>query len=165
MKHIARFKSIPIVKDRRNKTNILTFDLESARNHVLIINMGHLLANRSWISSVSIALMVAIPLAVLAYGGLAIGSGIDMAKAVPWVVVSGVAVFLALLATIGIPASVRRLKWELVIKERGAGNWKLIEEADWEKFTRMIRLAEERKKREREELEKEMAKGPSWPKR
>ena len=88
-----------------------------------------------------------------------------MTKALPWFVVSCVAAFLVLLATIGIPASVRRLKWDLVIKERGAGNWKIIEEADWENITRMIRLTEERKKREKEELEKEMAKGPSWPAR
>lgn len=165
MKHIARFRSVPIVADRRRKTDILTFDLESARNHVLIINMGDLLANRSWISSFSIALMVVIPLAALAYGGLAIGTGADTAKAVPWIVLSSIGVFLVLLAAIGIPASVRRLKWELVIKERGAGNWKLIEEADWEKFARMVRLAKERKKREKEEMEKEMAKGPSWPER
>ncbi len=57
----------------------------------------------------------------------------------------------------------RRLKWDLVIKERGAGNWKIIEDTDWENFTRMIRLAEERRQREREELEKEMAKGLHGP--
>jgi len=66
---------------------------------------------------------------------------------------------------VGTPASLRRLKWNLVIEERGAGNWKIIEDTGWENFTRMIRLAEERRQREREELEKEMAKGPSWPAR
>jgi len=165
MKRTVRFKSVPIVPDRRRTTDILTFDPANARDHVLVPSPGDVLLNRSWISSVSIALMAMAPLAALVYGGLAVGSGIDMAKALPWFVVSCVATFLVLLATIGIPASLRRLKWDLVVKARGAGNWKIIDATAWENFTRMIRLAEERKKREKEELEKEMAKGPSWPAR
>ena len=165
MKQTVRFKRVPIVPDRRRTTDILTFDPANARDHVLIMHPGDVLLNRSWISSVSIAFMVIALLAALAYGGLTMGSGVNMERAFPWFVVSCVTAFLVLLTTIGIPASMRRLKWDLVIKERGAGNWKIIEDADWENFTRMIRLAEERRQREREELEKEMAKGPSWPAR
>lgn len=129
------------------------------------MSAGNFIINRSWISSFVISLMAIIPLAALMYGIITMGLSIDMNGALPWFILSCVAAFILLLALVGTPASVRRLKWDLVIKERGAGNWKIIEDTDWENFTRMNRLAEERKQREREELEKEMAKGPSWPAR
>ncbi len=165
MKRTVRFKSVLIVPDRRRKPDTLTFDVENARDHVLSISPANFILNRSWMSSLLISLMAIIPLAALMYGIITMGLSIDIHKALPWFILSCVAAFLMLLALVGIPASLRRLKWDLVVKERGAGNWKIIDDTDWENFTRMIRLAEERQKREKEELEKEMAKGPSWPAR
>ncbi|HSV96614.1 MAG TPA: hypothetical protein VLM75_06735 [Spirochaetota bacterium] len=165
MKHTARFKSVLIVPDRRRKPDTITFDVENARDHVLSISPGNFFINRSWISSFLISLMAIIPLAALVYGVITMGLSLDVNRALPWFILSCVVAFITLLALVGTPASVRRLKWDLVVKERGAGNWKIIEDTDWENFTRMIRLAEERKKRVKEELEKEMAKGPSWPAR
>jgi hypothetical protein len=165
MKRTARFKSVLIVPGPRRKPDTLTFDVENARDHVLSISPANFILNRSWMSSFLISLMAIIPLAALIYGIITMGLSIDVSRALPWFILSCVTAFLMLLALVGTPASLRRLKWNLVIEERGAGNWKIIEDTDWENFTRMIRLAEERRQREREELEKEMEKGPSWPAR
>ncbi|RPI97767.1 MAG: hypothetical protein EHM32_00845 [Spirochaetales bacterium] len=162
MKQTMRFKSVLIMADR---TGALSFDIANAHDHVLNGGPGDFLMNRSWIASFFISLMAIIPLSALIYGIITIGLNVDINQILGWFIISCVLAFLMLLAMVGTPASVRRIKWELVIKERGAGNWKIIDDSAWENFTRMIRLVEERKKREKEELEKQKVKQPSWPAR
>ncbi len=165
MKAVIRYKSVRILPaDRLGKTGLVMFDMDTIKDHLLEAGPRLLFLNRSWISTVLISIMILVPLFALIYGIAAIGFNVNMRSATPVVIFAFIVALVLLASAMGYPASIRRLKWDLVVKERGGGNWKLVDDSEWERFTRMIQIAEEQKRKEKEKLEKEMAKKhPSWP--
>lgn len=150
MKKTYAFRSLPIVPDPSGKTREITYDIGSARAHSLELGLRDIMLCHSWIQNITISLMAVILAFVLIYGALVIGFKTDMGTgtvAMKVFIVSMAASFIVLSLAMGIPYAVRRLKIDLVFRERGEGNWKIVDEKDWEHFCRIIRLAEERRKK------------------
>ena len=167
MKRIYRFKSIPMATERpvddgsaayggapepeRQKGKI-TYDLAGAREHVLEAGPAHFLFSRSWIQSFIIALLAVALLFAVAYGFMVIGLKVDFgtpggALAGKAVLLALLAAFIAILLAVGMPAAVRRIKLDRVVRERGAGSWKIVDSAEWDRFETMLRLAREREEK------------------
>ena len=131
---------------KKTRTNVLAYDLASARRHVMEIGPGTVFSCRSWVSSALLSLLVATPLFVLAAGILVIGLKTDLdptaSTAGRVFIASMVLSYGALLLAIGVPAAIRRLKRDFVEKERGPGNWKIVADDRWERFERMLKLKE-----------------------
>ncbi|MBN2080241.1 MAG: hypothetical protein JW838_14825 [Spirochaetes bacterium] len=129
---------------KKSRRSFLSYDPESARRHVMEIGPGMVFSCRSWVSSALLSLLVAAPISVLAAGILVIGLKMDLnpiASVAGRVFIASMALSYALiLLAIGVPAAVRRLKYDLVEKERGPGNWKIVADDRWERFERMLRL-------------------------
>ncbi len=164
MKRVYRFKSILMVPEvpvddgsaayggaaePEKKTGKITYDPASARDHVLEAGPAHFLFCRSWIQSFLIALLAVIIVFAIVYGFMVIGLKIDFntpggALAGRIYILSLLVSFITVLLAVGLPTAVRRLKWDLVIRERGAGAWKIVDAAKWDHFERLLRLARER---------------------
>jgi hypothetical protein len=102
--------------------------------------------------------MIVLPIFGLIYGIIAIGLKMDPHSYQPVFFTALAVSFIATFAIIGIPAAVRRIKWDLVVDERGPGNWKIVDSAGWDRFERMVRIGEESEKRRKEEAAREIRK-------
>lgn len=167
MKRIYRFKSILMVPekpvddgsaaygdgdDTGKKNGRITYDQASVKGHVLEAGPAHFLLCRSWIQSFLIALLAVILISAVGYGFMVIGLKVDFgspggALAGKLFILSMLLLFIAVLLAVGAPAAVKRLKWDLVVKERGAASWKIVDESKWEHFERMLNMAQEREKK------------------
>jgi len=150
MKRAFAFRSLSIVQDPSGKTHGISYDIGSAVAHSMELSLRDIMLCRSWVQSIIISLMVVILAFVLIYGALVIGFKADMGAGTVAFRVLTVCMalsFIALSLAMGIPSAVRKHKIDLVIGERGEGNWKIGDEKDWEHFCRIIRLAEERRKK------------------
>ncbi|HRZ28425.1 MAG TPA: hypothetical protein P5346_02485 [Spirochaetota bacterium] len=150
MKQKYAFRSLPIVSDTSGKTRNISYDLGKACAHSMELSLRDIMLCRSWIQSIIISLMAVILAFVLIYGALVIGFKADMGAGTVAFRVFTVCMalsFIVLSLAMGIPSAVRRHKLDLVIRERGQENWKIVDEKDWEHFCRIITLAEERRKK------------------
>jgi len=170
MKRTYRFKSILMTTEKpvddgsaayggapepeRQKGKI-TYDLAGAREHVLEAGPARFLFCRSWIQSFIIALLAVVLMFAIAYGFMVIGLKVDFgtpggAIAGRILVLALLVAFSAILLAVGIPAAVRRTKLDLVVRERGAGSWRIVDAPEWDRFEMMLRLAREREEKKAE---------------
>jgi hypothetical protein len=153
MKRMYHFKSLPMVPDPSGDPGKISYDMENVRDHAMEFTFADFILCRSWITNFFIALMAVIIVFALAYGALVLGMKVDMG---PGGTARGIFMlimalsFIALWAMLGIPAAFRNLKWDFTVRERGKGNWKIIDDAGWEKFLKMRKLEKDRQKKEEE---------------
>jgi hypothetical protein len=144
--------------DRSGKTGKISFNLVEARDHTIEIGASRFFRCRSWIPSFFFTIMIILPVFGLVYGIIAFGLKMDPnAYKIPFFAALAVS-FIAAFVIIGVPAAFRRIKWDLVVDERGPGNWKIVDSAGWDRFERMVRIGEESEKRRKEEAAREVRK-------
>jgi hypothetical protein len=152
MKKIYNFKSLLMVPDPAGVPGKISYDMDSVRDHTMEFRVSDFLLCRSWILNFFIALMAVVLVFALVYGVLVIGMKVDMSIAgggagrlfIVFFLLSFIILWLAL----GIPAAFRSLKFNFVIKERGKGNWKILDSGEWDRFCRMRKLEQDRQKKE-----------------
>jgi len=139
-----------MVPDPSQRTREFSYDISKAGDHFLEVDLRGFLRCRSWTQNIIISVMAVILVFVLIYGVLVIGFKADMGSGTTarLVFLAFIApAFIVFLLALGIPAAVKTLKSDLVISERGQENWKIVDEKDWERFSRFVKLAEERRKK------------------
>ena len=131
----------------------LEFKESTSAQHKLELSLKDLLTDRAWISSLFISLLVCAGVFGLTWGLMVItlkgalqGDRGTLIKASYAAVSIAVCAILWFVLTVKIGLSNK--KRDAVEKERGKGNWRLVDEKDWDKFIRMINAA----KKQREEL-------------
>lgn len=149
MKRIKRnFKSVLMVYDKTRRPVLLTFDIENAQDHSFSISIPELFSNKAWTRGLFITLMICVPLFALVYGFLSMVMDIALwapesffIRTVFIAALSGMLIFLWI--GISVPSAIKDLKWQTVIDARGKGNWKIVDEAKWERFFTLVKLAQE----------------------
>jgi hypothetical protein len=153
----SRFKSVPVIleyPDRsvdpegkaKPKTSLA---MDDSRDHVLELEARDFLFTREWIGRFFFTLVTAgFGLAVL-YGALTLASAVNLGRspftAAEWAFVAAAAViFCAAWDFFTFRAVIGKAKAALVEKERGQGNWKLMDEAEYLKMARVLRAVKER---------------------
>ncbi|HOT44212.1 MAG TPA: hypothetical protein PLM53_06200 [Spirochaetota bacterium] len=152
MKRTYRLKSLPMVPDPSGDAKKFSYDMNAVRDHDMNIGAAKFLLCPAWIPSFFMSLMAVALVSALAYGLLVIGMKVDLGagSAGTIFVLTAVALFFLLWVVLGVPAVTRRLKHDFVMRERGKGIWKVVDEGEWDHFCRMRKLEEERLKREEE---------------
>jgi hypothetical protein len=159
MGKIYKFKSLLMVPDPADDSGKLSYDMESVRDHDMEFRIGDFLLSRSWLWNLFIAFMVVALVFALAYGALVIGMKTDMS----FTGGGGGRIFaicfavacLTLWLAMGIPAAIRNLKLDFVVKERGRGNWKILDEREWDRFCRMRKMEQDRRVKEEQQKEEQ----------
>lgn len=152
MKRTYSFKSVPMIPDTSGETKAISYDMGGVRDHAAAFSLSGFLLCPSWITNFFLAFLAVALVSALVFGFLLIGLKVDMSggSARAAFIAGAVILFLLLWFFIGAPAAIRRLKWDHVVKERGTGSWKIVDDADWERFCRMRRLEQDRLKKEEE---------------
>ncbi len=170
MKRTYRFRSImlapvasgeqekavyDIVTGRTVKAGGFDYDMESVHSHAIELGPARIFGCRTWIPALLIALMAVILPFILIYGTLVLFMKVDMGLAGTAgrsFAISMVLFFIVIWLALGVPAAVKKLKLDFVIGERGKGNWRIVDEDKWERFELMLRLARERREKEKNTL-------------
>lgn len=115
------------------------YDLKSVREHRLELGARDIVTDRSWGSNFFIALMSASALCVLSYGLLRVGFSVAFRGAILAVfIVLSLLVFCALWALFSIRGAVNNRKRQVVLDDRGKGDWIIIDADRWDRFYRII---------------------------
>ncbi len=152
MKRTYNFKSLPMVPDPSGDARKFSYDMNAVRDHATGFSSSKFLLCPAWIPNFFLALMGIALLFALLYGLLVIGMKMDLGGGLARnvFILSAVALFFILWVVLGMPAVVRKLKWNHVVQERGKGSWKIIDENEWDHFCRMRQLEQERLEKEEE---------------
>ena len=131
----------------------LEFKESTSAQHKLELSLKDIITDRAWRSGLFISILVCLGVFGLTYGlmliiikkALAGDSGTTI-RAIYLSASITACLVLWFILTLKIGLSNR--KRDVVEKERGKGNWRIIDEKDWDKFIRLLNAAKKR----REEL-------------
>lgn len=143
-------KAGPVEKEKPK----MTFDVDGAMRHELILNLKHFIVPSVWLTGLFFAAVVAGFALAITYGFLALGKvlnlgGERLGGAEIAFLSAALVVFVAAWVVFTVFLVIKRAKKDLIERERGAGNWKLIDEAKWDRFVTMLRLARERAEKQK----------------
>jgi len=124
----------------------LEMDENSIEQHTLELTLSEIFKDSAWIMGFMLALMIASAVFFLSFGSVYLMYGRTMDPAA-WnltktiFIASGILLFLILLIFFTIKFSVQNKKRDYVEKLRGKGNWRIVDEAQWDKFYRLLMIA------------------------
>jgi hypothetical protein len=152
MKRTYNLKSLSMVPDPTGDAKKFSYDMNSIRDHAMNVKATQFFLCPAWIPNFFLALMAVALVFALAYGVLVIGMKVDMSGSLARniFIFSAVALFFILWLAMGTPAVIRRMKLDFVMQERGKGSWKIVDESEWDHFSRMRQLEQDRLKKEEE---------------
>lgn len=131
----------------------LEFREETSAIHTLELSMKEILTDRAWRTGLFISLMVCCGVFGIIYGLMLIIMKEALAGASGPVIrtayfsAAGI-ICLVLWFAVTVKNGTTNKKRDLVEQERGKGNWRIVDEKDWDRFVKMI----EASKKKREEL-------------
>lgn len=129
---------------------ILEFDENSGKPHEMSLGLGEIFVFRTCFINFFLAFLIIFAVAGLPFGLIQIAylGGMNPAEAsafrVKYFSVSALILIITWIFFWFRNSLVIR-KRELVEKERGNGNWKIIEEKKWDKFSRMLAISKKSK--------------------
>ncbi len=136
---------------------VIEMDESTIAEHELRLSAGDILLDRSWILNFFLAFMTAGGISAIIFGLLYMGYG-KGAPAESWNSVSGiflacaVILFLSLWIFLSVRGAIAGRKREFVEKERGKGNWRIVDEAKWGEFYRLMQISKKSKEKELEDF-------------
>lgn len=140
---------------------VMEFDMENVQKHELELGLLDIMTDRTWKVSLFLSFMVVLAVFTLIYGLLRVGFSLDFSyPGGLWrrnlffllALVSLLIVWIAFSLRFGIA----NRKKEAVEKDRGKGSWKIIDEAEWEHFHRLWKLARDHEEKERENFKNKL---------
>jgi hypothetical protein len=154
-KFTCRFRSIMVNNVEKNvpgtsRTTIeLDMDEKSIEEHMLELTVKEIVYDRSWKINLLLSVMVAGGIAAMIFGIVYVTSGKSMGEA-QWtffvrVFVSvSLSILILLWIFLSVKNSISNKKREYVEKIRGKGNWKIVDESEWENFYRLLMISKKR---------------------
>ncbi len=121
----------------------LDFNESTSAQHKLELSLKEILTDRAWRAGLAIAIMVCFGVFGLSYGILLIAMKKALAgpsgATIKFIFFSSAFVTCALLwFAVTMRIGVKNRKRDMVEKERGKGNWRIVDEKDWEDFLRLV---------------------------
>lgn len=144
----------------------LQFREETSAKHTIELSTRDILTDRAWRTGLFISLMVCFGVFGIIYGLMLVvmkktlaGDSGAMIRAIYFAAAFITCAVLWFIITL--KTGLRNKKRDTVEKERGKGNWRIVDEEEWEKFIRLLNAA----KKKREELYNSSPSLPGSPRR
>ena len=134
---------------------VLEMDDTAVEEHTMDLTLNDILRDTAWITNFFLALMIVTAVSAALFGGIYAGFGRTMDQS-SWSIVKliflavYITVFLILWIYLSAKLSVENKKRKFVEQKRGSGNWRIVDESEWDKFYRLLMIA--KNKRESEKL-------------
>jgi hypothetical protein len=125
---------------------VMEMDDSSIEQHEIELTTGEIFKDSSWIIGFMLSLMISSAIFFLSFGGVYLMYAKTMEPAA-WnltktiFIAAGILLFLILLIFFTVKFSIQNKKRSYVEKLRGKGNWKIVDEAKWDKFYRLLMIA------------------------
>lgn len=134
---------------------VLEMDDASIEEHSIELTFQELLHDTAWVTNFLLSLMIVAAVAVLLYAGMYLGFSRTLDQYL-WNIIKFIFIaaciiaFLILWIILAVKVSIDNKKREYVENVRGKGNWRIVDESDWDNFYRLLMVA--KNKRENEKL-------------
>ena len=125
---------------------VLEMDDNSIEQHMLELTPLEILKNSSWITGLALSLMISSAIFFLSFGGVYLMYGRTI-EPDAWnpiktiFIAAGILLFLILLIFFTVKFSIQNKKRVYVEKLRGKGSWKIVDDAKWDNFYRLLMIA------------------------
>ncbi len=131
----------------------LDFKESTSAQHKIELSLKDILTDRAWRSGLFISILLCLGVFGLTYGLMLIVmkktlAGDSGSMITTLYVSASITVCLILWLILTLKIGLSNKKRDVVEKERGKGNWRIVDEKDWDKFIRLLNAAKKR----REEL-------------
>ena len=157
----CRFRSIMVNQVEKVIPNtvfskmVLEMDDSAIEEHSLELTVKEILHDTAWITNFFLSLMIVLPVSGLLYAGVYFGFGKTADQTTLSIIqiifaAAGLIAFIVIWIFFSVRVSVGNKKKNLVEQKRGKGNWKLVDESEWDNFYRLLMIA--KKQRESEKL-------------
>jgi hypothetical protein len=135
----------------------LEMDDNSIEQHLIELTPIEVLKDSSWIIGFMLSLMISSAIFLLSFGGVYLMYGKTMEQDT-WnltkliFIAAGILLFLILLIFFTVKFSIQNKKKNYVEKLRGKGNWKIVDDAKWDNFYRLLMIAKNSREKNKKEL-------------
>jgi len=135
----------------------LEMDDNSIEQHEIELTLLDILKDSSWIMGFMLSLMISSAIFLLSFGGVYLMYGKTMEQST-WnltktiFIAAGILLFLILLVFFTVKLSIQNKKRNHVEELRGKGNWKIVDDAKWDKFHRLLMIAKNSREKNKKEL-------------
>ena len=125
---------------------VLEMDDNSIEQHEIELTPSEILKDSSWVIGFMLSLMISAAIFFLPFGAVYIMYGRTM-EPDTWnltktiFIAAGILLFIALLIFFTVKFSIQNKKRSHVEKLRGKGNWKIVDDAKWDNFHRLLMIA------------------------
>lgn len=133
---------------------VMEMDDTAVGEHTLILTIKDILNDTAWITQFVLSLMIVAAVSGVLFAGVYVGFGRTMEQS-SWSLVKlvfiiiDIIVIISLWIYLAVKVSIGNRKRDLVVQKRGAGNWRLVDESEWEKFYRLLMIAKNRRESEK----------------
>jgi hypothetical protein len=136
---------------------ILEMDESTIAEHELKLSAGDIIADWSWLLNFFLAFMsvggiaaVVFGLAYMGYGRGAEPASWDTFSSVFFIAV--ILIFSVVWIFLSVRGAVENKKRAFVDKQRGKGNWRIVDEDKWDEFYRLLQIAKKSREKELEDF-------------
>ena len=133
---------------------VMEMDDTAVEEHTLILTIKDILNDTAWITQFVLSLMIVTAVSGVLFAGTYVGFGRTMEQS-SWsmvklvFIITDIIVIISLWIYLAVKVSIGNRKRDLVVQKRGAGNWRLVDESEWEKFYRLLMIAKNRRESEK----------------
>jgi len=143
-----------VIPDTVFSKMVLEMDDSSIEQHSLELTVKDIMRDTAWITNFFLSMMIVFPvsgllflMAYFAFGKTADQSALNIMK-ITFTAAAFVA-FILLWIFFSVKVSVENKKRQHVEQKRGKGNWRLVDEAGWDKFYRLLMVAKNQRESEK----------------
>lgn len=136
---------------------IIEMDESTIKQHELKLSAGDIIADWSWLLNFFLAFMsvggisaVIFGLAYMVYGRGADPASWDTFTTAFYITV--LMVFLVVWIFLSVRGAIAAKKRVFVERERGKGNWRIVDESKWDEFYRLLQIAKKSREKELEDF-------------
>jgi len=133
---------------------VLEMDDTAVEEHAIELTLKDILRDTAWITNFLLSLMIVLPVSGILFFGVYAGFGKGMDQT-SWSIIklifiaSGIITFTTLWVFLSVKVSIGNKKREHVENIRGKGNWRLVDESEWNNFYRLLMIAKNQRENEK----------------
>jgi len=133
---------------------VMEMDDTAVEKHTLILTIKDILNDSAWITQFILSLMIVAAVSGVLLAGVYVGFGRTMESSAWKMIVLvfitiDIIVIVILWIYLATKVSIENKKRELVVRQRGAGNWRLVDESKWDSFFRLLMIAKNQRESEK----------------
>ena len=136
---------------------VLEMDESSVAQHDLDLTVMDILKDRAWVINLFLSFMTVGGISAVLFGLVYVGFGRRMSPESEgtlklFFLLIASSIFLLLWIFLSIKSSVDHKKREHVERERGKGNWRIVDEAKWDEFYRLLQISKRKREKDLEDF-------------